>query len=88
MMAFSRPTITRMFENEPRVIILLARENAQQNYRSLLIIRAVYERVFCVNLRIHGETGVVKDMETRMRGLDARSSSPDNMVYTVNGLPR
>jgi hypothetical protein len=43
---FSRDTITRMFQNEPGVLVL-ARPSAnhKRRYRSIRIPRAVYERV-------------------------------------------
>jgi len=45
MTGFSRDTITRMFQNEPGVIVL-ARPSAnhKRRYRSIRIPRAVYER--------------------------------------------
>jgi hypothetical protein len=46
MTGFSRPTVTRMFEHEPGVIILNRPERMhKRRYRSLRIPRAVYERV-------------------------------------------
>jgi transcriptional regulator GlxA family with amidase domain len=46
MMGFSRQTITRMFENEPGVIVIKSptRMN-KRRYRSIRIPHAVYERV-------------------------------------------
>ena len=43
---FSRGTITRMFEDEPGVLVINRPEKMhKQRYRSLRIPRAVYERV-------------------------------------------
>jgi transcriptional regulator GlxA family with amidase domain len=43
---FSRQTVTRMFENEPGVIIMERPEQMRKRkYRSLRIPRGVYERV-------------------------------------------
>ena len=43
---FSRDTITRLFENEPGVLILnRPTKNRKRRYRSIRIPRAVYERV-------------------------------------------
>jgi hypothetical protein len=46
LMGFSRQTVTRLFENEPGVIILdRPTTMSKQRYRSIRIPRAVYERV-------------------------------------------
>lgn len=43
---FSRTTVTRMFRNEPGVILMgRARSDKRRGYQSLRIPRAVYERV-------------------------------------------
>ncbi len=46
MMGFSQPTIIRMFEKEPGVLILKRAETIQKRgYRNIRIPRVVYERV-------------------------------------------
>ena len=46
MMGFSQPTIIRMFEKEPGVLIVKRAETVRKRgYRSIRIPRAVYERV-------------------------------------------
>lgn len=46
LMGFSRPTITRMFENEPGVLIVERPETThKRRHRSLRIPRHVYLRV-------------------------------------------
>jgi hypothetical protein len=46
LMGFSHPTIIRMFEREPGVIIVRRPETLhKRGYRSIRIPRAVYERV-------------------------------------------
>ncbi len=46
LMGFSQPTIIRMFEKEPGVIIVSRPETLRKRrYRSIRIPRAVYERV-------------------------------------------
>jgi hypothetical protein len=43
---FSRPTVTRLFENEPGVIVIKRPEKLhKRSYRSIRIPHAVYERV-------------------------------------------
>jgi predicted DNA-binding transcriptional regulator AlpA len=43
---FSRDTITRMFQDEPGVLVLARpTTNRKRRYRSIRIPRAVYERV-------------------------------------------
>ena len=44
MLNYSPQFITRMFENEPGVLIV-ERKAKKRNYRSIRIPRAVYERV-------------------------------------------
>jgi transcriptional regulator GlxA family with amidase domain len=46
LMGFSRPTVTRLFENEPGVIVIKRPEKMhKRSYRSIRIPHAVYERV-------------------------------------------
>lgn len=46
LMAFSVPTVIKLFENEPGVIVLARPESRfKRRYRSLRIPRAVYQRV-------------------------------------------
>jgi hypothetical protein len=46
LMGFSQPTIIRMFEKEPGVLIVKRAETLRKRgYRSIRIPRAVYERV-------------------------------------------
>lgn len=46
LMGFSRQTVTKLFENEPGVIVIERPEQMRKRkYRSIRIPRGVYERV-------------------------------------------
>ena len=47
LMGFSQPTVIKLFEKEPGVLIIARPEKMnKRKYRSIRIPRAVYERVF------------------------------------------